>query len=124
MSAVLLVCGYVALVASQIYGKAIITSLHGEARMLELEAADASSPLPFADGSPRDFDAFCAFYESHHWHPVSNALHTCGCIGVVLLSVSSVQSIATKNLARAAQLLLWVPVVYYSLNWAGHFFVQ
>lgn len=122
-----LVCGWCMLVLSQVYGRSIIRGMYGEGRLQELDAADAASPLPFADGSEREFYAFCAFYESHHWDGVSNTLHTVGCAGVVLLAAVCVHSIASqkaRNMRRALQALLWIPVVYYGCNWTGHFFLQ
>jgi hypothetical protein len=113
------------LVASQVFGRSIIRGLYGEARLQELDAADAATPVPFADGSEREFSAFCTFYESHHWNGPSNTLHTFGCIGVVVLSGICLQSFALqKNLSRGITCLLWIPVVYYGFNWTGHFFWQ
>lgn len=131
-----LVAGYAVLAVLQIYGREIIIGLHGASRLAELDALDRDAAPP-----PRSFYPFCQFYESHHQHPISNGLHTCGCISAICCLALAIYQLLLYLVARRQtrellrdrrtnRLLLvayWVvmcPVPYYCFNWAGHFLLQ
>ena len=99
---------------AQSQGEAIIRTLHNATAAAAAAAPDAASDVT----ADHTFEEICAGYESHHYDPDSNALHTAGMAlsaGMVLTALSG---------RKGAGLLVWVPPTWYGFAWVGHFFYQ